>query len=78
MRRLQLARSTSAPPSAASLLLNRRTFIGGFGSAVAVIVLANAAPRPATAASEGWTVPGITEGGIDVDGKRARRMVPAA
>jgi hypothetical protein len=56
MRRLQLARSTSATPRAASLLLNRRTCIGGFGSAIAMTVPASADPRLATAESEGWTV----------------------
>jgi hypothetical protein len=56
MRGLQLARSPSVTPRAASLLLNRRTFIGGFGSAIAMTVLASADPRLATAESEGWTM----------------------
>jgi FtsP/CotA-like multicopper oxidase with cupredoxin domain len=72
MYRLQLPHSTLATPSAASLLLDRRTFISGFASAIAMTVLASATPRPATAASEGWTVLRITEGGIEVDGKKGK------
>jgi FtsP/CotA-like multicopper oxidase with cupredoxin domain len=72
MRRLRLPRSTSATPSAAGLLLDRRTFIGGFGSAIAMTVLASAAPQPAPAESEGWTVLRITEAEIDVNGKKGK------
>jgi FtsP/CotA-like multicopper oxidase with cupredoxin domain len=72
MHRLQLPRSTTATPSAANLLLDRRTFMSGFGSAIAMTVLANASPRPATAASKGWAVLRITEGGIEVDGNKGQ------
>jgi FtsP/CotA-like multicopper oxidase with cupredoxin domain len=72
MRRLQLNRSTSATPNAASLLLDRRTFMSGFSSAIAMTVLASAAPRLATAESEGWTVLRITEGEIEVNGKKGK------
>jgi hypothetical protein len=65
MRTLQLSGSTSATPSAAGLLLDRRTFIGGLGRGLAMTVLA-------TAASEGWTVLRITEGEIDVNGKKGK------
>jgi hypothetical protein len=62
MHRLQLPLSTSATPRAASLLLDRRPFISGFASAMAMTVLASAAPWLATASSEGWTVLRIMEG----------------
>jgi FtsP/CotA-like multicopper oxidase with cupredoxin domain len=72
MRTLQLSGSTPATPSAAGLLLDRRTFIGGLGRALAMTVLATSTPRLATAASDGWTVLRITEGEIDVNGKKGK------
>jgi FtsP/CotA-like multicopper oxidase with cupredoxin domain len=53
-------------------VLDRRTFIGGLGSATAMIVLPSLSPRRATAAPEDWTVLRITEGEIDVNGKKGQ------
>lgn len=68
----QIHRSTSAAPGAAHLGLDRRTFIGGLGSATAMIVLSSLSPRRATAAPEDWTVLRITEGEIDVNGQKGK------
>ncbi len=72
MRRLQSPRATSATLRAAGLLLDRRTFMSDLGSIIALTALATILPRRATAASEGWTVLRITEGGIDIDGKKGQ------
>jgi FtsP/CotA-like multicopper oxidase with cupredoxin domain len=70
MRTRHSPRATLATPTATGLVLDRRAFIRGFGGAVALSALAGVAPRPVIAASEGWTVLRITEGEIDVDGKK--------
>jgi FtsP/CotA-like multicopper oxidase with cupredoxin domain len=72
MRSSQIRRPTSAAPGAAHPVLDRRTFIGGLGSALAMIVLPSLTPRRATAAPEDWTVLRITEGEIDVNGKKGK------
>lgn len=53
MHRPPLPDTTSATPRVASQLLDRRTFLSGCGSAIAMAVLASAAPRPLMAASDG-------------------------
>ncbi len=72
----QPPRLPSGTPSAAGLLLDRRTFIGAVGSAIAVTALATSMP-PATAEAEGWTVLRITEGEIEVNGKNEGVFHPA-
>jgi FtsP/CotA-like multicopper oxidase with cupredoxin domain len=72
MSRSQLHGSTSATVSAADLRLDRRTFIGMFGSAVAATAFAPSKPVLAAAAADDWTVLRITEGDIVVNGKRGR------
>jgi FtsP/CotA-like multicopper oxidase with cupredoxin domain len=72
MHTRQLSRITPAPPSAAGLRLDRRTFIAGLGSTIAFAALGDIVPRPVTAASDGWTVLRITEGDIEVNGRKGK------
>ncbi len=72
MHSSQMLRSTSAAPGATHLVLDRRTFIGGLSSAIAMIFLPSLTPRRATAALEDWTVLQITEGNITVNGKKGK------
>jgi FtsP/CotA-like multicopper oxidase with cupredoxin domain len=71
MRASDMRSSTSASSGASRLLLDRRTFIGGVASTIAMISLP-LLPREATAASEDWSVLRITEGEIDVNGKKGK------
>jgi FtsP/CotA-like multicopper oxidase with cupredoxin domain len=72
MHSSQTLRSTSAAPGATHLVLDRRTFIGGLDSAIAMTSLPSLTPRRATAAPEDWTVLQITEGDITVNGKKGK------
>jgi FtsP/CotA-like multicopper oxidase with cupredoxin domain len=72
MRSSQMLRSTSAAPSADHLLLDRRSFIGTVGSALAITFLPTLAPALASAGPEGWTVLRIIEGEIEVNGNKGK------
>jgi hypothetical protein len=68
----QLHGSASAIVSAADLRLDRRTFIGVFGGAIAATAFAPSKAVLAAAEADSWTVLRITEGDIVVNSKKGK------
>jgi FtsP/CotA-like multicopper oxidase with cupredoxin domain len=54
------------------LRLDRRTFLRSAGSAIAALALPTLAAPLARAESEGWTVLRVTEGVLEVNGKKGK------